>query len=1341
MSILGCVQRAAAALMFTLAIVVAYLSGSSQAFAIPSPELVVGSFVSISQLLALMSAVLGGGAAYATMRARKRGGSGAMSRGLIYIAAGLFAAMTLSIVANIWQYVAQNNERQARLESTLLRPFHAPAGLPADLGAKEITFTQQLKHPLRISTEETEKLLAAHNRGEADQYVFLDVRENAEQSMGSLKGATIVRFPDLKKANLDLTGKKVILFCHNGNRSSETAEVMAKQGIDAKFVVGGLEKWVVEGRDMDGLSARDLASLRAIPDYRNRNTLLDTAQVKALVDREKATLVDIRYPTDFAASHIDGAINLSLRRMPTEVMNEHIAKLPKRPIVLPCYDRSGCFFAEVLGHELTKAGHDVRGRYTLPWEYFVERARPPYVETWIAENNKGVFAKSAYYVAGAMSAVSRWTGVVAVIALLALISRLFVLPFSLKSERDQIRGRAAADELESLKARFKDDPVRRTDAVRGFYKRHGITPARNLLALAFLPVMAVALTAVQDLATQTDGAFLWTPGLGYRDPWFVLPLVFGVLITLYVDLAFASSAKSRALIWIAVLPLMTATGRLFSAGADVYLIVSATLLLVQRLYVSGRFVQLWQAWRGSRTPQGIIAFEDVERLENCGNKAYRLARMRAAGMPVPDGVVLTPAFMARLAGMAASKRTQELSWIWRRLGKVKLAVRSSGAAEDGAGRSFAGVFESVIDVDRDGLDAAITRVQASFDAARVSSYGFSAGAGNILIQRMVDAEYSGVLFTRDPSAGGLAMLEMVQGTAENLVSGTVRPLSFRFGRVTKKMFGKDAAPIDLGPLLQMGDVAERLFGGPQDMEWAYREGRFQLVQSRDITRPIAGDADMAAMQNDLARAVELAKGAQGDQIVFAKNELSEMLPRPTPLSLSLMESLWAAGGSVDLAARELGLRYRVEEGSTYLVTILGRLYVNKREEQARALVISALAARRLVRAADRIERDFREQFLPQFMDETRLLKVVDFEKLSTADLVAEIKRLHDRFVFDTHVAVDVVNIAAGLYLDRARKVLSAAAIDPSSLLGHIPETHEARALAEVNAESAKSRRWLLLKHFGHRAVLDYELAEPRYAEDINTLNRMVAGRGVAGHPGYQGTPALSKAQARIVDIARRFQALKEDAKHHSLSELAVLRRAVMALDRRFGLDGRAFNLRFDELLSLNGKNAAAMRELARNRQDEAQRLRHSPSLPSILLAHDLEAASAGDASEMHAMSDAIRGTRVSGSRVVEARAHVISEEDAEHGNSMEGFRDGDIIVAPMINPAWLPYFSRAGGFVSEVGGWLSHPAILAREYDVTMIVGTEGIGRIANGARLRLNLDGRVEIVTADMMLGQVAAA
>lgn len=220
---------------------------------------------------------------------------------------------------------AQANERQERLESTLLRPSRASAGLPHDPDAKELNFIAQGKHPLRISTEESAKLLAAKNRGESNEYVFLDVREAAEQAMGSLRGATIIRFPDLNKANLDLTNKKVILLCHNGTRSSETCEEMKKLGIDCRCMVGGLEKWIVEGRDMTGMSVRNLAELRAITNYPNRNTLLDTAQVKSLVEKERAVLVDIRYPTDFAENHILGAINLSLRRMPTEVMNERIA--------------------------------------------------------------------------------------------------------------------------------------------------------------------------------------------------------------------------------------------------------------------------------------------------------------------------------------------------------------------------------------------------------------------------------------------------------------------------------------------------------------------------------------------------------------------------------------------------------------------------------------------------------------------------------------------------------------------------------------------------------------------------------------------------------------------------------------------------------------------------------------------------------------------------------------------------------------------------------------------------------------------------------------------------------
>ena len=62
---------------------------------------------------------------------------------------------------------------------------------------------------------------------------------------------------------------------------------------------------------------------------------------------------------------------------------------------MPCYDRRSCFFGEVLGLELDRAGYDYRGRYTTPWEYFAPSEPRPYIKEWLAEANKGYFQKAA----------------------------------------------------------------------------------------------------------------------------------------------------------------------------------------------------------------------------------------------------------------------------------------------------------------------------------------------------------------------------------------------------------------------------------------------------------------------------------------------------------------------------------------------------------------------------------------------------------------------------------------------------------------------------------------------------------------------------------------------------------------------------------------------------------------------------------------------------------------------------------------------------------------------------------------------------------------------------------
>ncbi|MBX9828014.1 MAG: hypothetical protein K2Y27_23840, partial [Xanthobacteraceae bacterium] len=454
--------------------------GTGQALAIPSPELVVGSFVSISQLFALASAVLGGGAAYATIRAG-RNGSAAMSRGLLYTSAVMFVVLIASVSVNIYQYVTESNARQERLEATLNRPVQRPVGRATDPAFKEVSYGEQLRHPRGITTSNLERLLEAKARGERRETFLLDIREQAETEMGTMAGALKARWPDIKTSGIVFANKLAILIDDDGNRSYEACTALAELGIDCRFLVGGLEKWLVERRSLAGLNASTLADLRAVPAHRNQGALLDTPQVRDLIKNDEAILIDPRHPNEFASGHLPDAINLPLRTTPTAELKKQLAELPKQPVVVPCYDRRSCFFGEVLGVELVRAGHDFRGRYTLPWEYYVSSEPRPYIQQWLEEANKGWFDRSAEALASGLSSVAKAIGMILTIILLAGVSRLLILPFALKAERDQIRARDASAEMDDINRRLKNDPVVKARAIRAFYKRHGMTPGRNLV--------------------------------------------------------------------------------------------------------------------------------------------------------------------------------------------------------------------------------------------------------------------------------------------------------------------------------------------------------------------------------------------------------------------------------------------------------------------------------------------------------------------------------------------------------------------------------------------------------------------------------------------------------------------------------------------------------------------------------------------------------------------------------------------------------------------------------------------------------------------------------------------
>lgn len=256
--------------------------------------------------------------------------------------------------------------------------------------------------------------------------------------------------------------------------------------------------------------------------------------------------------------------------------------------------------------------------------------------------------------------------------------------------------------------------------------------------------------------------------------------------------------------------------------------------------------------------EAVLGLEDAHDAHACGSKAANLGRMLRAGLPVPPGIVLTEhARQAYAADVARAKCSAELrrvlaGHIVRLPGAGALAVRSSAAGEDSEAASYAGLLDSVLHVDRGGgaLDA-VARVWSSLHTARTRAYERSRGraltAMGVILQAQIDAYCAGVLFTRSPETGREheMLCEFCSGLADRLVAGEIDPARIAIDRDTLSARPpvQAGAPADavLGPeqvetLAVAALACERLFDGPQDIEWVIDTGgKLWIVQSRPIT--------------------------------------------------------------------------------------------------------------------------------------------------------------------------------------------------------------------------------------------------------------------------------------------------------------------------------------------------------------------------------------------------------------------------------------------------------------------------------------------------------------------------
>lgn len=1310
---------------------------ATPAFSIPSPELVIGSVSSLSQIFAVGFAMVSGAMAALGAKFGFRRKSGIRQSAFSTITVIILLVLCMgSITFNFYQVAQKNNAQMLRMQKTLVRPAQFSGTKILDENLKETSFTEQSKSSLGISTSDVAAILSA---GDNDgKTLFLDVRERAENLMGTLPGAQHIRFPDIATAGLDLAGKKVVLLCHNGNRSSEICARLAAMGIDCRFITGGLEKWIVEGRAFSDSNVRSLSDLRAIPDYTNKETLISTLEFENLIVERDIQIVDTRYPKDFAAGHLPNAINIPLRSMPTDTLKIALDALQDKPTIAACYDRRSCFMGQVLGYELAARGIDFVGRYTTPWDYFIAPAPKPHVQEWLLEQDKTLWDRAIEMLAAGLLFVAEKSHFLIGILALSLVSRILILPIALKSEKDQIAMAQNKSALADLKSKLKHDPVRRARAIQNLHKSLGLTPLRNLTALLFLPVMMLGLNAIEKTAPSAADGFLWITSLGDPDPYYILPLSFGVFAGVYLHVTLASTNVRRMLSWGLAVPLLIALVVQLSAAGTVYLNVSLVLLLLQRFYVTKGMAQtymrlkgLWHRWKVRNVHKGIIPLDYSAALVGCGNKSFRLSVLLNAGFLVPNGVVIENTTLVKYATLNADARIRFFDQLWRMVGPKTCVIRSSGSDEDGTTQSFAGVFDSVLNIDRTSMQGGFETVLRSFHSKRAGSYQNQSGfahCGNILVQQMINAEYSGILFTQDPMAPGQMLVEMAKGTADDLVSGRATPLSLRFGRFTHEKCDDTVPPIDLTELIQIGQKVEQIFGQPQDIEWAYLAGRFYLVQSRDITTLNLGSETEQARQAQWRRLFDRFGEGQKNALILKQDEMSEVLPRPTPLSFSIMSSLWAPGGSLELACRELGLKYPMPENiNGHMYQLFGKVYSDVVLKSEAALAFPKAMEKSINTQCREVEEKFKSDLLPSLVKKTAYWNALDLTKLTFPQKIEFIGTVSHYFRQEAYVVAEKINILASVLGHKVTQECAGLGLDVLQAMSAPAEYSPNNIIGLAASLSENERKKYLLQAMGHRAIFDYELSMPRYNEAPEMLWKLAQTNVKPLQFINENNNKAASNLPEIMQMSVRFQGLKEQAKHEALRIYAILRKALLEVDAAFGNTGLIFYLKVDELLNCTENQVPHLMEIATNRFHQAQLIKEYAPAKAALSLHDCELLS-NPSQSIKDNNGEVQGRFVSGGQDVYGPVFVASDQQELGLEELSNFKPGDILVCKMVNPAWLPYVLHSKAVVSEVGGWLSHMAIVAREHNIPMIVGGTGLERLNAGMEIKITKSGLIEI-------------
>ncbi len=787
---------------------------------------------------------------------------------------------------------------------------------------------------------------------------------------------------------------------------------------------------------------------------------------------------------------------------------------------------------------------------------------------------------------------------------------------------------------------------------------------------------------------------------------------------------------------------------------------------------------VFQFFRGDRA---IISLDTKLDPNKVGQKAATLSQLKRWGYSVPTGWVLPP-------GDDPEPLIQYLPVS----DSQPLAVRSSAVGEDSEQASAAGQYQSVLNVtSRPALKDAITQVLASYhdpaavqyrrDLAKRTGINLPNQSMAVLIQKQVRGVFSGVAFSRDPISqqGDAVVIEGLPGDATRVVSGKVTPDHYRVyiqKSEEQAISEENSSPTpdsrlptpliegsgDLPPAL-VQEVAllarqleNRYHGIPQDIEWTYDGQQLWLLQARPITTL---------------------------QPIWTRKIAAEVIPgliRPLTWSINrpLTCGVWGEIFTVVLGQRASGLDFNETATLHYSrayfnATLLGQIFrrMGLPPESLEFLTRGAKFSKpptsstvqnlpgllRLLGREWSLDKDFNSDYQTQFAPTLSHLTAQPASELPPSALLERVDRILEVLKRATYYSIlaplsmslrQAVLRVSDTELDNSQtpevaslRSLARLAADTRHLLPVEQFTGESGAsffayLAEIpDGQSILEQFDQFLEDYGYLSEAATDIAVPTWKEDPRPVRQLFTQFFCYPPPeSPQPTP-----QSWKVQLVQTRLNLKGRLTEVYSQLLAHLRWSFLALERiwlQSGLlsePGDIFFLEFAEIRRLvSGADQGLVEGIPhilqqrRSQLDTHRQLNTVPSLfygnePPSLLTSDFSSHPLGVPGN-YTSQHLLQGIGASSGQVegwvkVLRNLQAVGEIDRQ-----------TILVVPYTDSGWAPLLARAGGLIAEVGGRLSHGAIVAREYGIPAVMDIHNATQVLRDGQ-RVRIDGQLGVV------------